>query len=187
MDLQVKIKRRLGIPEANTDFDDDLSDYIEESIDALMPIVQRELAPQTVTLASGDNTIDLTALAGDVRSVRLLEIYDTANQQYGSFDEYTQHENTIYLQTSFDESKTINVWGFAPYTQATLPRELAGVVINWAMSEFYSNLVGNSRKYNLYTQSSGARKTDNMRDTSDYYWSRGNQLLVDRATVRGLA
>ncbi len=66
-----------------------------------------------------------------------------------------------------------------------MPLEYNQVVINWIMSEFYSLLVGDKRKYTLYTQTSAARSVDNLRDLSDYYLDRGNQILADRATIRG--
>jgi hypothetical protein len=186
MDIAGRVKRRLGIAEDNTEFDDDINDFVTEAVANLYPVVQCEVAPEVVAVNTDDNSITLSALAGNLKSVRQIEI-ENADGFYEIYDGFTQHSDTLYLDTSFDDTTNVKVYGLASYTLGTLPSELEQVVINWAMSEFYSNLVGNSRKYNLYTQSSGARKTDNMRDTSDYYWSRGNQLLIDRAKVLGSA
>lgn len=185
MDLKGKVKRRLSIPETNTEFDADIADYVSDAVNMLYPIIHRELVPETVTLAKDSNTIDLSTLAGNVKAVRYIEIYDATNSVYNAYDDFVQHGDTLYINYDWDEAKTVKVFGLGAYTESTVPTEFASVVVNWAMSEFYSNLVGNSRKYNLYTQNSGARKADNMRDLSDYYWVRGNQLLVDRAKIEG--
>ncbi len=187
MDIAGKVKRRLGIPETNIEFDTDIADYVEESLAMLSPIIQREMTTETVTLAADANTVDLTALTGSVRSLRAVEVYNDLDDIYEPYDGFTQHSTTVYIDRSWDEAKTLKLFPLGAYGESNLPIEFVQVIINWSMSEFYSNLVGNSRKYNLYTQASGARKTDNMRDTSDYYWGRGNQLLVDRAKVSGSA
>ena len=183
-----KLKRRLGIREDENQFDTDIDDFTYEAVANLYPIVQVELPTETYTLPAGENEISLKHedLSGDIETVRRLEIYSDENDTWNPTDEYTQHDNFIYLYEGFSSGKQIRLHGLGRYNLSNLPKEFEQVVLNWAMSEFYSLLVGDKRKYTIYTQTTGSRSVDNLRDLSDYYLDRGNQLLADRATVRGV-
>lgn len=185
--LRSKVKRRLGIKEDETQFDADIDDFVQESVASLFPIVQKEIAPEDFDLPAGENTFNLITpdVSLRIKSIRRLEIYDPSNDTWNPTDEYTQHGSQILLYESFHETKKIRVYGLGPHSYADLPIELIQVVINWAISEFYSMLVGDKRKYNIYTQSNGARSVDNFSSTSQFYLDRGNQLLADRANIRG--
>ena len=186
-DIAGKVKRRLKIPAADISFDAEIADYVQESVANLFPVVMDELDPETYALTADTNEIDLSTLDGDVRSIRRLEVFDSGTSKYHNYDEFTQHKRTLYLSRDFIEAKTLRLWPLGPYTSESVPAELEQVVINWSQSEFFSSLVGDARKYNLYTQASGRSKADNMADLSDRYWTKGNQLLIDRAKVRGQA
>lgn len=182
-----KVKRRLGLNEDDDQFDSDIDDFTIEAVNNLYPIVQAELAPETTDLLANENEIDLHGdenLTGKITSVRRLEIQNVEGG-YNSTDDYTIHDRTLYLYNSSDYARTIRIQGNGRYVNGTVPIELDQVIINWTMAEFYSLLTGDKRKYTIYTQSTGARSVDNIRDLSDYYLDRGNQLLADRATVRG--
>lgn len=183
-----KIKRRLGIYEDDGQFDTDIDDFTVEAVKNLYPIVQRELPFETYTMNANTNEIDLDSdqLTGRIVNVRKLEIQDPVNFNWSGYDEFTQHDNIVSLYGAKSSESTIRLQGNGRYTNGNVPSELDQVIICWAMSEFYSLLVGDKRKYNIYSQSSGARGVDNLRDLSDYYLDRGNQILADRATVRGV-
>jgi len=183
-----KVKRRLGIYEDDGQFDSDIDDFTLESIKNLYPIIQRELPPEEYVLAMDGNQIPLLdpTLTGDIVNVRKLELKDDTTGAWQGYDEFTQHENIVSLYTSWVTGKTLRIEGNGRYTNGNVPSEYDQVIICWAMSEFYSLLVGDKRKYNIYSQTTGSRSVDNFRDLSDYYLDRGNQILADRATIRGV-
>ena len=181
-----RIKRRLGIREIDLQFDSDIDDFVVEGVNSLFPIVQAELPPEDYVLPANESEIDLRdeSLTGFILSVRRLKV-QAEDGGFNSFDDYTIHGHTLYLYDSTSSPRTIRIEGLGRYVVDSVPLEYAQVIINWAMSEFYSLLTGDKRKYNIYTQTTGARSVDNLRDLSDYYLDRGNQILADRATIRG--
>lgn len=182
-----KIKRRLGIREDDGQFDSDIDDFTLEAIANLYPIVQREMPFETVVLDANKNEIDLDKLTSAVVNVRKLELQDDITDEWAGNDEFTQHDTIVQLYGTNRVSPTnVRIHGNGRYTNGNVPPELDQVILVWAMSEFYSLLVGDKRKYNIYAQTSGSRSVDNLRDLSDYYLDRGNQILADRATVRGV-
>jgi len=177
-----RVKRRLGILQDDLQFDSDIDDFTTESINSLYPIVQAELAPESFVLNANSSEIDLSE--SEIVSVRKLKFQDE-NGYLESSDEYTMHADVITIYGSSSYERTVVVEGSGRYDVANVPLEYNQVIINWIMSEFYSLLTGDKRKYNIYTQTTGARSVDNLRDLSDYYLDRGNQILADRATIRG--
>ncbi len=177
-----RVKRRLGINEDDDSFDSDIDDFTIESIDNLFPIVQVELAPEEFPLLPEEYKVDLSA--SDILSVRKVLLSNTEGVSE-STDDFTMHGETLALYGTSSYARIVTVEGLGRYNIDNVPLEYNQVVINWIMSEFYSLLVGDKRKYTLYTQTSAARSVDNLRDLSDYYLDRGNQILADRATIRG--
>lgn len=173
-----RIKTRLSVD--TTDFDTDIDTFVNESVDALYPMVMDEASPEEVSIGTNDTKFDLPAGIDDVKRIEYKE-----GRLYLPFQGvYHQHGSEVIFESA-PGNLTLRVYGLSRYSVTEVPSQLQTVVINWAMSEFYSMLVGNKRKYNIYAQSSGARSADNMRDLSDYYLDRGNQTLNDRARIHG--
>ncbi len=177
-----KAKRRLGIPEADIQFDTDLDDFAIEAVSSLYPIVQAELEPEEFQLPA--NQSDISLADSPIVSIRKIKVQNESGAWVGT-DEYTIHRDVVSLYSSSSSQLNLRIEGSGRYNITDVPPEYSMVVLNWIMSEFYSLLIGDKRKYNIYAQTTGARGVDNLRDLSDYYLDRGNQLLADRATIRG--
>ncbi|RKZ56091.1 MAG: hypothetical protein DRQ44_17060 [Gammaproteobacteria bacterium] len=177
-----KAKRRLGILETNLEFDSDIDDFTQEAVANLYPIIQAELEPEEFVLPANEYEISLAD--SDIVSVRKILIQNESGA-WTSTDDYTMHKDVVSLYSSTSSPLNLRIEGSGRYNMSNVPPEFSQVVLYWVISEFYTILTGDKRKYNIYTQVTGARSVDNFRDLSDYYLDRGNQLLADRATIRG--
>lgn len=181
---QDAVKALLYIDTSNTDFDSEIDQFVDESTSELWPILQMDVAPNTDTsLASGENSF---ALPSGIDNVKWLEVSDT-QVDYLKIPAYLykQHAGSIYLQETYDETKTIRIFGTTKYAHTDLPDEFHNVVVYWAVAKFYRMLIGNKRKYNIYTTATGRAGVDNMASMAEDFQDDGNTLLMDRVALLG--
>lgn len=182
------VKYRANIPLDNDVFDPELEDFANDAVARLYPIVVRELAEDTTTTLSADtHTFSLPTGTDAIRSGGLFIKNSTDTDDcYQSYDEFTLHGSTVYLQEDFDTAKTIKILGLGRHTINTLPEEFKVAIVYYVLSDFFSLLAGNKAKYNQYLQATGARSVDNMREMSDWYSEKAAQEVADRAQIQGV-
>lgn len=183
-DARDRAKKRLGIDASITTFDNDLEEFAEDGIDKFYPYAQREIDPQDSNLTVSNNSavVDLSGLSTPCDGARMIEVSDGS----GIFQdvEYIQHGTKIKITDISSSNTTARIYGLGRFDLATCPKELELAVVYFLMSEFYTMLVGNKRKYNVYMQN-GRSATENMNDLSEYYEQKAITHLNDRATLYG--
>jgi hypothetical protein len=166
------IKSRLDI--STTDWDTILATLLQSAVKRLYPFAQREINMQTVTPTVdvyGEAKIELSTLTTPVLEAARVEGYNGAN--WFDVENITHHGSELFVRDIPSTTTSLRIYGRGGYTlessvtASTVPEHLEQAVWWYAMSEFYDYLLGNKRKYNLYTQN-GARAVDNMQDQSEY-------------------
>lgn len=188
----VSVKNRLDLV-TDTTFDTVLADYIAAAVARLFPRAGAEVPAQTVSAvvdAYGEANIDLSGLATPLADVRYVEAM--GSQAWQPVDNKWLHGNILRLRDVSNYVTSFRLYGINRFTlhatipaNTTIPQELELAVIWYAMSEFYENLTGNKRKYNIYMQQSGARGVDNMRDEAIYYEQKADQYIEEQAGMYG--
>lgn len=177
------VKKRVDIDEAVTTFDTYIDDFVTQSVRRLYPLASEETAPDTVTITvntAGEAEVTFTAIDND--DVRMVEVYDGAF--WFPVDLIYRHGNTIRLRGLNTNCVQAKLYGLKAYATTTVPQHLELAVIWYAMSQFYDFVAGNKRKYNVYMQNGGS-SVDDMRQQSDYYEAKADDLLKERATIYG--
>ncbi len=183
------IKSRLDI--TTSDWDTILATLLQSAVKRLYPFAQREIDMQTATPtidAYGEAKISLATLTTPVLEAARVEGYNGSH--WFDVDNITHHGSELFVRDIPSTTTSLRIYGRGGYTldasvtASTVPEHLEQAVWWYAMSEFYDYLLGNKRKYNLYTQN-GARAVDNMQDQSEYYEQKANTYLNDHATVYG--
>ncbi len=181
-------KNRLGL--TVTTWDNQLTDFFDTAVDRLYPKVQKEVAAQSVTPtvdSYGEATVDLSSLGTALDDVRLVEA--TEGFQWYPVDEIYRHGNSLRIRGLRSEVSSIKVYGLKKYVVAAdtvdIPEVFELPVLWFMMSEFYDYLAGNKAKYNIYTQTTGARAVDNMRDESAYYEAKAEEYIDSHASPYG--
>jgi hypothetical protein len=185
--LRASAKRQLGIKSTDTTFDSDLDENAAYAIKMLSPIVLNEIASDvTKTVNTDGRTIDLPSGTRQVRSGGL-ELYSADVADYCNFSDFKQHGTKIVLDYYVTPGTAVRIWGLGDFnvTATDLPIELELVIVYWVMSMFYNKLAGDKRKYNIYVGTTGAAADHDMKDSATYWKQEGNELLVDRANIRG--
>lgn len=182
------VKNRLNI--TTTDFDTQLTDFFDTSIDRLFPKVMQEVTVQSTVPtidAYGEATVDLSSLSTSLDDVRLVEA--TEGQSWYPVDSIYRHGTSLRVRDLQSSVTFLKIYGLKKYSVAdaavSIPEQYELPVLWFMMSEFYDYLSGNKAKYNIYTQSTGARAVDNMRDESEYYEDKAIRYIEDRANLYG--
>jgi hypothetical protein len=190
----VSVKNRLDLS-SDTTFDTVLADYILAAVKRLYPRAGAQIAPQTVSISPdtyGEAFVDLqsASLTTKLDGVRLVEI--AGSGAWAPNDSRYQHGTQLRLRDLPSWATQAKLYGLNRFVldasvaaNTTVPEELEHAVIWYAMSEFYENLTGNKRKYNIYMQTNGARGVDNMRDEAIYYEQRADQYIEEQRTGGG--
>lgn len=186
------VKNRLDLV-SDTTFDTVLADYISAAVGRLFPRAGAEVDPQTVSVSPdsyGEVSIVLSGLTKPCADTRQVE--GMGGGAWFPLDSKYVHNKTLRLRDVPSYCTTVRIYGLNRFTlhasdpaQTTIPEELELAVIWYAMSEFYENLTGNKRKYNIYMQTTGARGVDNMRDESIYYEQKADQYLEEQVGLYG--
>jgi len=182
------VKKRLDIASSVLVFDDAIDEFVLSGVKRLYPIAQRELPVQTSSVVVdnyGEATVDLSVLVTPCKAARKVE-YSTGYGFTNSDDNY-HHGVMLYLRDLPSGTATLRIYGLTNYVLDTVTEELESPVFWYAMSEFYTYLVGNKSKYSIYSQSTGARSVDNMQELADYYEQKANVYINDRAHIYGVS
>lgn len=186
-----KIKTKLDIATANTDFDSMLLECIEQAVPRLAPYVQYQLAEDTsVSLAADDDSFDLPV---STSSLERLYSRVSDNEVWREIDLWRQHRNKIYLSERPSSAASLKIIAHRPfaYTDADLallavdyPAAMLPLYL-FAMAEFATYIVGNKRKFNIYQQMNGVRTLDEMKDLANFYENRAVRILEDELSAEG--
>ncbi|CAB4155632.1 hypothetical protein UFOVP667_14 [uncultured Caudovirales phage] len=182
------VKKRLDIAAGVLVFDDAIDEFVLSGVKRLYPIAQRELPVQTSSVVAdnyGEATVDLSALATPVKAARKVEYSD--GYGFANSDDNYHHGVTLYVRNLPSGTVTLRIYGVTNFALDTVSEELESPVFWYAMSEFYTYLVGNKSKYSIYSQSSGARSVDNMQELADYYEQKANVYINDRTHIYGVS
>lgn len=180
------IKRRLGI--SSTDFNDDIDDFVTQSVKRLPPKAMLETDAEEVAItvsSTGEASVDLTSLTEPVDDVRKIEAYDGTFWFEVSSSDFYRHATTVTVRGLTTDLTKLKVYGLDEYTTTEVPTRLENAVIWFSMAEFYDMLAGNKSKFNQYSQSNGARSMDVMRDQAVYFESKAEVYLDEHSTAYG--
>lgn len=187
-DARDAVKKRLGIPDSTTTFDDMIESFVEMSVHRLYPRASQEVASQEVTSFTVDNlgecVVDLSALSTPVATARSIESYD--GYGWSKISDTHHHGTSLRLRGLTTSDTTLRIYGLTPYTVIDdVPDTLLQAIFWWSMAEFYDYLAGNKKSYNIYMQVSGARAVDNMADQSAYFDSKADRYVDEQAKAHG--
>lgn len=180
------VKNRLGIPAATTTWDTLIADFVTNAVKRLSPKAQQEVASQdkAVTVDSyGEANVDLSALSTACQDARLVEA--TNGNEWFPADSVYRHGVNLRVRDLPSDVTTLKIYGLKDFVITTVPDNLHPAIFWFAMAEFYDYIAGNKAQYNIYTQTSGARAVDNMRDESSYFEAKADLYIDERATVYG--
>ena len=182
------VKNRLSL--TDTTFDTQLTDFFDTSVDRLYPKVQKEVAAQTAAATVdtyGEAIVDLSTLVTPLDDVRLVEA--TEGQSWYPADKIYRHGSTLRIRDLSTSVTQFKIYGLKAYVVATsttdIPERYELPVLWFMMSEFFDMLAGNKSKFNVYQQSAGGNAVDDMRAESEYYESKANLYLDEKATLYG--
>lgn len=180
------LKSRLDIDPTVKDFDQFLDQAIKDGIDRLSPAIFDEIDPQTVTTFStsdiGTVTIDLAELDTPITTVRRVELVVSATAT--STDDFRQHRTTLTIRDVPSDTTSIIIYGLAPFTIDTVPREFNMAVYWYGMADFYTFLLSNKSKYNTYMQN-GRAAIDDMRELVEFFEDKATALVEEKSTLYG--
>lgn len=180
------VKNRLDIPSSDTTFDTQINDYVTQAVNRLFPRTGQETAPQTVSVTVdqfGEALIDLSTLPTPVSDVRLVEYVGTG--AVAPADSKYVHGTQLRLRDLPSWTAQAKIYGLVPFTITTVSPQLELAVIWFAMSEFYENLGGNKRKFNIYMQTNGVSAMGEMRQEAQFYENKADMFLDEQATMYG--
>jgi hypothetical protein len=180
------VKYRLDILNTDTTFDAQLTDYINQAVNRLYPRTGVEVAAQTANLTVdtyGEGTVDLSALSTPVTDVRFVEV--TEGYAMYPADSKMVHGTILRLRDLPTSVTQVKIWGLNSFTLATVPASLELAIYWYAMSEFYENLAGNKRKFNIYMQTTGVSAMQEMRQEALFYEQKADAYVDEQAPVYG--
>lgn len=180
-EVKTSLKHRLGLSSVTT-FDTFIdTEIVPAAVRRLYPRASLEVDSQEIASISvddfGECTVDLSSISTPVAAARRVEAYDgyTWRQLFETY----HHGKYLRLRGLIKSSDTkIRIYGIQAFTAiADVPDQYLQAVYWYGMSEFYDFLAGSKSDYNIYTQNSGARAVDNMRDESVYFEQRADSYI----------
>lgn len=180
------VKNLLDIDISITTFDNNINSFVGLAVNRLFPQAQREVQAQDATFSAvtaGRAEVDLSALTTPLNAVRFLEL-SVDGSTFTDHDDSIQHGNILYIDNVRGATR-VRLYGLAAHTITSVPLELELAVVYYAVADFYRYLIGNKRKFNIYSQASGARAADDMRDQADYYENLAKDYLLNHSTMYG--
>lgn len=184
-DARAKMKKRLDIQAAITTFDDDIDEFVLDGLSRLSPEIYHEVGVQVEAVTPsdyGEVNVDLSALSTPLVDVREVE----ASGGDGEYPvrTYKVHGTNMRVRELRSDVTALYISGFDEYTLDNLPSYLNLPVIYFGLSEFYTFLMSNKAKYNVFMQN-GRGAVDNMQDQVDYWDQRGISYLEDKGLPVG--
>lgn len=181
---RASMKSRLDIPTADTTFDAFIDACVLDAVDRFAPVVYEQVAPQSVNITStsdGSAIVDLSALNPTLDDIRSISAVDSFTNW--DLDDYAMHGNELKLR-SVANATSVKIYGLKAYSLSTIPSYLKPAVFYFAQSIFYTFLMANKAKYNVYMQN-GRGAVDNMQDLVDFWDQKGAEYLQDKGFPYG--
>lgn len=186
-----KIKTKLDILSAVTDFDSIINDCLEQAIPRLKPFFQYKIAEDTsVSILTGVSQLTLPTSGS---SLEKLFSRTNTTDPYSDVDVYRQWRDIIYLDQAVGTTTYFKIHATRPfgYTDADLallatdyPDAMLPLYL-LACAEFATVLVGNKRKFNVYQQMNGVRTLSEMQDLTEHYENRAMRMMEDALSAEG--
>lgn len=179
------VKSRLDIPAAVDTFDTMIDGFVTDAVSRLSPTVYHEVDPEEVdvTVSSrGQAIVDLSTMTTPLDDVREVEAITGAD--VWPLDDFRVHARKLRVRGLSSDITTLSIAGLKEHALSTVPSYLLLPVYYFAMSEFFSTLMSNKAKYNVYMQN-GAAAVDNMQDLVDFWEQKGLNYLSDKAVPYG--
>lgn len=180
------VKNRLDIANSDTTFDTQLTDYFTQAVNRLYPKTGVEVAAQTASLSVdsfGEASVDLSTLTTPVTDVRFVEV--NGGQATFPADSKMVHGTILRLRDLPSYVTQAKIWGINSFTLATVPASLELAVYWYVMSEFYENLAGNKRKFNIYMQTNGVSAMSEMRQEALFYEQKADAYVDEQSPMYG--
>lgn len=184
-DARAGMKKRLDIPAADTTFDDTIDQFVEDAVKRFAPGVYEEVDVQEVSVTvsdRGEAIVDLSALGTSIDDVKELEA-SAGDGEYPA-DTFKIHGTKMRVRELTSDVTSLFIYGLKEYTLDTIPPYLELPVYYFALSEFYTFLMANKAKYNVYMQN-GRGAVDNMQDLVDFWEQKGLEYMADKGTPFG--
>lgn len=173
-----RVKSRFRITGAI--LDDDIEDCVTDALSYLAPFIQESVVDETLTADSNTETLTIPTAGA---TLRRMSLRSGTSGLFQPFNDYYVEGDVIYLQSYADDATTVRLHLSVPYSVvADLPATFSQILLLYSCSEFASLLAGDKSRYNIYSQSTGARGVDNMSDLADFYENRGERLARKLAT-----
>jgi hypothetical protein len=183
-DARTAMKSRLDIISADTTFDDFIDQCVLDAVDRFAPTIYREVAPQVVAITpvpGGQAIVDLSALSPSIDDIRELEAVD--NFTDWALDQYQMHGDELRIR-EVGHATSVRIYGVKAYELSTIVPWLRPAVYFFAQAIFYTMLMANKSKYNVYMQN-GRGAVDNMQDLVDFWDQKGMEYLQDKGYPYG--
>ncbi len=185
-----KIKNKLDIASADVTYDAILLECIEQAIPRLSPWIQYQVA-EDVSQSLAVDADKFTLTAG--QDLQRLYGRTASTDVWRELDLWRQHRNTVYITEPVDSTTSLKILSQRPFTYSDADLELLATdypsamlpLYNFAMSEFYTYLTGNKRKFNDYIQSRGVSTLDEMKDLVTFYEERAIKILENEVSAEG--
>jgi hypothetical protein len=184
-DARSRMKKRLDIADSITTFDDMIDEFVIDGVGRLAPTVYQQVASQTVPITVSDNgeaSVDISGLTTPLDDVR--EVEAVVNGFAFPADMFNIHDTILRVRELPSDASSLQILGLKEYELATVPRYLHLAVFYFAQSEFYTFLMANKNKYNVYMQN-GRSAVDSLQDLVDFWEQKGINYLEDKSQPYG--
>lgn len=183
--VRLSVKNRLKIKSADTSYDTVLDDFITSAVNRLCPRIGLESDVQTkaVTVDSyGEVSVDLTSFSTAIDFAREVEAFD--GFAWFTVEDTFHHGKYLRLRGLTGDISTIRVYGITYYTAIDQVQAWALQAVYWyAMAEFYDNMTGDKKIYNIYAQQLAARGMESMNEMSDFFNQRADAYIEEQRQV----
>lgn len=182
-DIRNAVKRKYRITAAT--LDTDINEAVAIAVEALAPFVKQSTVNNALTANSDTDSLTIPVAGAD-----LVKIYTKGSSGvFEKFDSYSKHGDVIYLRSWLEDATAIRLHLKIPFTVATLaavPVAFKRSIVDLACGEFATMLAGDKSRYNIYSQSNGARAVSNMLDLAEFYEAKATRQLVRLASGEAL-
>lgn len=188
--VKTDVKAMLGL--TGSTFDALLDTLIPIAVNRLFPDSGYELPRVSVNVSVdnyGEAIIDLSAQSPVIAFARRVEYLGSGTAAAEVEDKYHQGR-FLYLRQLPSWTTSVLIYGIAEFTlhatvdaSTTIPNYLQLGLYWYIMSAFYDQLAGSKSDYNIYSQTSGARMVDNLRDESTYFEAKAKQYVMEQTNI----
>ena len=179
------VKSRLDIDSTVTTFDSLIDGFVNDAVNRLFPKAMQDAGQynQVVVIDSqtGQGIVSLTASTFD--TYRSIEALGSDGVPFPVRDTM-QFGTNVRVRGLSSSVSTPVIYGLKRYTLTTVPLELERAIYYYAMSDFYSFLVGNKRYYNAY-MSNGRGEVESMDEIAAGLESKADAIVEEKSTYYG--